>query len=81
MVNILLNLKDIAIKMTVGEEATLTLNKEGPCQVTAGDIKVTHGVEILNPELVIANLNENGKLNMTLKVGERHWLSLDRYVC
>jgi DNA-directed RNA polymerase subunit alpha len=68
VVNILLNLKDIAIKMSVGNEATLTLNKEGPCQVTAGDIKVTHGVDILNPDLVIANLNENGKLNMTLRV-------------
>jgi DNA-directed RNA polymerase subunit alpha len=68
VVNILLNLKDVAIKMSVGDEATLNLNKQGPCQVTAGDIQVTHGVEILNPELVIANLNENGKLNMTLHV-------------
>jgi len=68
VVNILLNLKEVAIRMTVGNEATLTVSKVGPCQVTAGDIQVTHGVEILNPELVIANLNENGKLNMTLKV-------------
>ena len=68
VVNILLNLKDVAIRMTVGQEASLTLTKQGPCQVTAADIKVTHGVEILNPELVIANLNENGKFNMTLKV-------------
>lgn len=68
VVNILLNLKDVAIKMSVGDEASLILNKQGPCQVTAGDIQVTHGVEILNPELVIANLNENGKLNMTLHV-------------
>ena len=68
VVNILLNLKDIAIRMSVGEEATLTINKKGPCKVTAADINVTHGVEILNPEMLIANLNENGKLNMTLKV-------------
>src|ERR1700731_2990059 len=68
VVDILLNLKLVAIKMTVGEEATLTLNKKGPCQVTAGDIQLTHGVEIVNPELVIANLNEKGKLNMTMKV-------------
>jgi DNA-directed RNA polymerase subunit alpha len=68
VVNILLNLKDIAIKMSVGDEALLTITKQGPCQVTAADIKVTHGVEILNPELLIANLNENGILNMTLKV-------------
>jgi len=68
VVNILLNLKQVAIRMTVGHEAMLTLSKEGPCQVTAGDIQLTHGVEILNPELVIANLNEHGKFNMTLKV-------------
>ena len=68
VVNILLNLKEVAIKMTVGQEALLTLSKQGPCQVTAADIQVTHGVEIINPEMVIANLNENGKITMTLKV-------------
>ncbi len=68
VVNILLNLKDIAIKMSVGSEALLTLTKQGPCAVTAGDIELTHGVEIINPELVIAHLNEKGSLNMTLKV-------------
>jgi len=68
VVNILLNLKDVAIKMSVGTEALLTLTKQGPCQVKAGDIQLTHGVEIMNPDLVIAHLNEQGKLNMTLKV-------------
>ncbi len=68
VVNILLNLKDVAIRMTAAETATLTLSKEGPCQVTAGDIHLTHGVEIVNPELVIAHLNERGKLTMTLTV-------------
>ncbi|STY30868.1 DNA-directed RNA polymerase alpha chain [Legionella wadsworthii] len=68
VVDILLNLKLVAIKMTVGEEAIVTINKQGPCQVTAGDIQLTHGLEMVNPELVIANLNEKGKLNMTMKV-------------
>lgn len=68
VINILLNLKDVAIKMSVGNEATLTVDVTGPCQVTAGDIQLTHGVEIVNPELVIAHLNEYGKLKMTLKV-------------
>ncbi|MBA2652030.1 MAG: DNA-directed RNA polymerase subunit alpha [Tatlockia sp.] len=68
VVDILLNLKQVAIKITAGQEALLTLSKEGPCQVTAGDIQLTHGQEIINPELVIATLNENGKLSMTLKV-------------
>ncbi|GGI83405.1 DNA-directed RNA polymerase subunit alpha [Legionella impletisoli] len=68
VVNILLNLKEVAVKLSVGNEATLKLSKKGPCQVTAGDIELTHGAEILNPEFVIANLNENGSLQMTLKV-------------
>jgi DNA-directed RNA polymerase subunit alpha len=68
VVDILLNLKLVAIKLLTGDEAVLTLNKQGPCQVTAGDIQLSHGIEIVNPDLVIANLNENGKLNMTLKV-------------
>lgn len=68
VVNILLNLKEVAVKMLTGDSATLTLNKKGPCQVTAGDLQLPHGVEIVNPDLVIANLNENGELNMTLLV-------------
>src|SRR5271156_5020101 len=42
VVDILLNLKQVAIKITVGQEAFLTLSKEGPCQVKAGDIQLTH---------------------------------------
>ncbi len=68
VVDILLNLKKVAIKMDFGNEATLTLNKTGPCQVTAADIQLTQDMQIFNPELVIATLNENAKLNMTLKV-------------
>lgn len=68
VVDILLNLKLVSIKLTVGEEAYITLSKQGPCQVTAGDIQLTHGQEIVNPDLVIANLNDKGKLHMILKV-------------
>lgn len=68
VVTILLNLKDLAIKMSVGHAATLTIDKKGPCTVTAADIKLTHGVEILNPDLVIAHLNEHGQLKMSLEV-------------
>lgn len=68
VINLLLNLKEIAIRMSVGHQANLTLTKEGPCEVKAGDIQLTHGVEIINPDLVIAHLNERGRLNMTLKV-------------
>jgi len=68
VVNILLNLKDVAVRMLVSDTATLTVSKKGPCTVTAGDIELPHGVEIVNPDLVIANLNENGELKMTLTV-------------
>jgi DNA-directed RNA polymerase subunit alpha len=44
------------------------LEKTGPCQVTAADIKLDHDVEIINPDLVIANLTGKGKLSMTIKV-------------
>ena len=68
VINILLNLKEVAILMSVGEKATLEVDKVGPCVVKASDIKLTHGVEILNPDLEIAHLNENGKLKMQLIV-------------
>lgn len=68
VVNILLNLKNLAIKMTVGTEANITASKKGPAVLTAGDLDLPHGIEILNPDLVIAHINENGKLDMTLRV-------------
>jgi DNA-directed RNA polymerase subunit alpha len=68
VIDVLLNLKGLAIKMHAREEATLSLNKKGPAVVTAADIQLDHDVEILNPEMVIAHLNANGKLDMKLKV-------------
>ncbi|MBX3708967.1 MAG: DNA-directed RNA polymerase subunit alpha [Gammaproteobacteria bacterium] len=68
VVEILLNLKGIAIKMHGRQEVTLKLNKKGPGPVVAGDIEPEHDIEIVNPNHVIAHLNESGSLNMTLKV-------------
>jgi len=56
VIEILLNLKGVAVKLHEREEAYLTLHKSGSGQVTAGDIQLDHGVEIANPEHVIANL-------------------------
>ena len=53
VLEVLLNLKDVAIRMASGESATLSLSKQGPGVVTAADIKVDHNVEILNPDHVI----------------------------
>ena len=68
IIDILLNLKGVAIRMHERSSATLQLNKKGPGAVTAGDITLDHDVEIMNPEHVIANLTKAGELNMTLKV-------------
>ena len=68
VIEILLNLKNVAIKLHGREEVTLRLNKKGAGIVVAGDIEAEHDVEIINPEHVIAHLNETGTLNMTLRV-------------
>lgn len=68
VVEILLNLKGIAIKLLGRQEVTLKLAKTGPGPVVAGDIQPEHDVEIVNPHHVIAHLNESGSLNMTLRV-------------
>jgi len=65
---ILLNLKNVAIRMHAKEEATLTLDKKGPCTVVAADIVVDHDVEIVNPDAVIAHLTKDGELKMQIKV-------------
>src|SRR6186713_1718090 len=68
VVDILLNLKAIAIEMHARDSVELRLSKKGPGPVTAGDIQTDHDIEIVNPELVIANLTQAGSLTMTLKV-------------
>lgn len=68
VVEILLNLKGVSIRMHGRHEVTLKLHKKGPGPVLAGDIEVEHDIEIVNPNHVIAHLNESGELNMTLKV-------------
>lgn len=68
VVEILLNLKTVALKMHQRDEAYLTLSKKGPAVVTAGDIASDHDIEVMNPDLVIAHINADGQLNMNLKV-------------
>jgi DNA-directed RNA polymerase subunit alpha len=70
VIDILLNLKKVALRMHNRDEATLTLSKKGPGPVTAGDIKLDHDIEIINPDFVVANLTKDGELNMTLKVAK-----------
>jgi DNA-directed RNA polymerase subunit alpha len=68
VIEVLLNLKDVAIRMHGQDEATLSLSKKGKGLVTAGDIKVDHNVEIVNPDHVICHLTKDIALNMRLKI-------------
>lgn len=68
VIDVLLNLKQLAIRMHNRSEATLSLSKKGPGVVTAADIQVDHDVEIVNPDLMIAHLTKQGELNMKLKI-------------
>ena len=68
VVDILLNLKGIVFKLHNREEVVLQLSKEGEGIVRAGDIVVSHDVEIINPDHVIAHISAGGKLSMELKV-------------
>lgn len=69
---IVLNIKEIAFK-TVSTDSSykvqLTLRKQGPCVVTAGDIELPNDVEVLNPEAYICTVDEGGLLDMEITVG------------
>ena len=68
VVDILLNLKNLAVRLTGRDEATLRLHKKGPGVVTAADIAAEQNVEVKNPELVICNLTKAGEINMSITI-------------
>lgn len=68
VIEILLNLKNVALTLEGKDSTILSLSKQGPGAVTAGDIQVDQSVEIKNPELVIANITGDVALNMHLTV-------------
>jgi DNA-directed RNA polymerase subunit alpha len=68
VIDILLNLKKLAVILHNKDEVELKLVKNGAGCVTAADITIPHDVEIINPELVIANLTQSGVLNMKIRV-------------
>ena len=67
-IEILLNLKGVALVMPNNDSATLRLSKKGPGLVTAGDIQLDHEVEVKNPDHVIATLGDNAQIDMLLTV-------------
>ena len=68
VVDILLNLKGLAVKLHSRTEALLTVKQEGEGVVTAGDLVGGHDVEILNPDHVIAHVTKGGKLDLEVKI-------------
>ncbi|MBQ1967216.1 MAG: DNA-directed RNA polymerase subunit alpha [Clostridia bacterium] len=76
---IVLNLKGVILKIHGDGPKTLYIDASGKCQVTAGDIQVDSDVEILNPEHVIANLEDGGVLKMELTCDKgRGYVSAER---
>ena len=66
--DIILNLKKLAVLLHSRDEVTLSLVKSGVGVVTAGDIDLPHNVEIVNPDLVIANINQDITFSIKIKV-------------
>jgi DNA-directed RNA polymerase subunit alpha len=69
--HIILNIKGLLLKLHGTENQTLYIDKRGPGLITAGDIKTTHAVEILNPDHHIATLSDGAhvKMELTVKAG------------
>ncbi|GGC54919.1 DNA-directed RNA polymerase subunit alpha [Siccirubricoccus deserti] len=67
--DLVLNVKQLAIRMQGEGPKRLALTATGPGEVTAGQIQTTGDIEIANPDLVICTLDDGAKLSMELTVG------------
>ncbi len=76
---IILNLKSLACTMHTDGPKTVSIDAQGPCEVTAASIKVDDEVEIINPDMHIATLNEDAHLQMQLTLEKgRGYVSADK---
>ena len=76
---IILNLKNLAVKLHTDEQKVVYVDAQGACEITAADIKIDEEVEILNPDLHIATLNEDAKLYMEITLSKgRGYVSADK---
>ena len=76
---IILNLKKLALKIHSDEEKILEIDVEGSGRITAGDIRADSDVEILNPDLHIATLDDHGRLHMRIHANRgRGYVPADR---
>ncbi|MDI6844861.1 MAG: DNA-directed RNA polymerase subunit alpha [Candidatus Saccharicenans sp.] len=77
--HIILNLKSIPLKLKVNEPRRMTLKISGPAEVKSGDIVHDSDVEILKPDIHIATLDEDGKLEMEMVVkNNRGYVTADQ---
>ncbi len=77
--DVILNLKDLVITSVSDEAVTVRLDVQGPAEVTAADLTLPPEVEVLNPELHVATLNERARLALDLTVERgRGYVSADR---
>lgn len=68
VVEILLNLKSLAVVLHSKDDATFSISKAGPCVVTAADIEIDHEAEVIDPDHVIATLTKDISFEMSMKV-------------
>lgn len=66
LIDIILNLKKVAVKIHTSDKKTLRINAKGPCVVTAGMIESGSDVEILNPDQMICTLSKDVEFEMEL---------------
>ena len=77
--DIILNLKQVPFRMHSDRAESLTLTAEGPGTITARDIQTSANVEVLNPEITIATLSEEGRISMEMRLKRgRGYVSADR---
>ncbi|MGH9166985.1 MAG: DNA-directed RNA polymerase subunit alpha [Acidimicrobiia bacterium] len=68
VVDVILNIKQLVVRMEDPEPQTLVLSAKGAKEITAADLKAPTGVEVINPELHIATLSSSGRLEMELSI-------------
>lgn len=76
---IILNIKEVRLKSTNVQNVVATIEREGPCVVTAADLSLPAGVTVLNPEQVIATVSDQGRLSVELLIETgRGYVSAER---
>jgi DNA-directed RNA polymerase subunit alpha len=77
--DIVLNLKEVIVKAHSAKTQTLRIDREGPCELKAGDIQTNDQIDILNPEHVICTVSKGGRFSaeLTINVG-RGYVSAER---